>query len=589
MNPKQWQEKIEALFESDDTDDGQIDAALEQLSQAIAQTVNSAEKADLLKVRAGFWDSMFNRYEAWRDRCAYCQLRADDRDMQLQVAGEQIRRAEYFAEAELDEDSEDYDENLAAAAAKLEHEGINKLFELMHQHAADTDFALQVLSAWQNSFKYSPLHFHELILLARAATPHDRELQKAEALHYFELATSAWNSDTEPERLPPGYFYGLMGHILHGPSLDEALERFDALLQQHAEATLLEKKAELLIELEQFADARACFQAALQQPETETNHDELRQKMAACAADRQHYLNAQLNDLDASLSTVGSQHDKLDAVDQDRLSPDQANTLQRLSEMFADHLSAAKSGFHKAAEGLRAEFETETSQPSEQELDELRQLAERNATSFVTLINDQSVQLEQFEATQFDQPLLPWLIHTQSELAGYGLQPIAYYNNVLTQAQLGRQAQAQLWTDAQAQLALVAETVGNISIRRIQTWFADGTVIMTSDARGRSYWRSPRGVRAIAVDTLTSTEQMLRLHRAALALYLAEFPTAELKPVQTIDDLVQLENHVKSLNNRYRRETGLSSAEIRGMNTKQFTHFAPLMKAAYFEKLSLVD
>jgi hypothetical protein len=99
-------------------------------------------------------------------------------------------------------------------------------------------------------------------------------------------------------------------------------------------------------------------------------------------------------------------------------------------------------------------------------------------------------------------------------------------------------------------------------IMELQTHFANGFFICTSNAEAAGKLDSPPGVDAVHLLANTSLEEILASHGKRVAACLANNPGLSAGRMSTLDDVHRVQNTLQAIKAAYRRNKGISQEEL---------------------------
>jgi hypothetical protein len=560
-----------------------FDTTMELLDKKIAA---QPHEPALYRLRAQLYAAACDRLSAWQDWVRINALVPHDRDAALEMACLQYQLAVQIADAEMhgvddpnpmiDDGSRIADEWAGAAAdseariAHLRQQAIALLCSLMRQHADDSVFALQLLVVWNRLPVWEPWVHYTLILTALTAHPHHRELRKQEADYLVTLANAVAEDDN---KISSGYFADSLGSPCHALTVERALQAIDTLLNDGVEADLLSSKAALLTALQDYPGAADAYRQLAQaydhlltgaaqdaQAELIESRDRATTQAALCSAGRHAFIAAQFGDIDASMARF-------------------RDMQQALSERIAGDNDQWQ--LHNAEiDGAIAQWREATGDIATEPPEERRLLliasARKIAQKTVALINQQSIELHAIDGEA--QQVVLWFNQIAPQLEAAGLTLQAWFSHHATSPSMTEAACHQFWNDATHQFAFTAETVRQLRLRRLLSELSDGSLLVTADTRGTSYYASGPDIDTFQVFKDTSISDMIALHQARVALALAMTPGLHVRAVDSLSRLQEVENRMRVLKNRFRAEVGMTDAEIRGLHVDFHDYFSALLK-----------
>ncbi|MFZ6654372.1 hypothetical protein [Undibacterium sp. TJN19] len=580
-------------------DEADFDETMEMLAKHIAAHPDAAESAEFLRMRIALFDAAYDQVSAWKDRKSLLALQPDDIDNQLVVLTRQHRSAHWiasdaFAEKNLSpdgdalEDSDDEDEYAAldpereaafdalqeeidAYSATLENEAIHGLGVMMTVHAADITSVHKILQAWDDASIWSPWIYYASILWALAAHPHDVKLKKAKAGFLVSLCDAV---EEQTDKTPIGYFEHMIAGRFHAVTVFDAIAAIDEVDTLANEPVLLTQKANLLKALDDYPGAAAslrlaakAYENALQsssedeREDLQASLDDALQGAAACEAGRDAVHAAHFAALENSMA-------RLDNL------PHFAKGGEGAPDYVAEPLANLKTAvtqWQTASQALPAE-------PDEEEKLKLNGIAAKMATSTMSLVKWDQIELQPMQKASFMEDMNPWFDELAVELEKNGLQFLSWFQNPSNVAALKREAPGQCWVSAQGDFALVAEAAGKVRLKRCVSLFSDGSLMLTSDSRGGTYFVSGPKVRGFPVFKSTSITDMLKLHQARVIAQLAATPDLAVKPITSLAEIEAFENQLRTHGREFRLAHGITDREIRGMNVQFNDYFAGELK-----------
>lgn len=393
------------------------------------------------------------------------------------------------------------------------------------------------------------------ILTAQAADPHSIALKKAEARCLVEQV-----ADLGPDvtRAPLGYFNNITGGFLHAQTVDKARKAIDAVLAVEADAELMYDQGELLMALHRFPEAGACFtraadtlSAMLEKAPAEARatladgRDEALGRAALCARGPQGMIKEQIAEIYASMGQLAKQ-------------PGAATTpemkeLASLAEQREAEMAALESGPDPARKAM------------------LEGGARKLAGSIVTLLVREPIALHPLSAVALNDALEP-------ELQAAGMSRLALFDDPLSTGSMG-EAVGQLWTDAGGVTALTTDTAGGSRFLRTVTELSDGSMIMTANIRGRSFWQNADEIETVLFQQNTAAATLINVHQALVARRLALQPNLAVMPVRSLAQMEALENRIARLKNAFRLAHGVTAVEILGLNVRFRDVFTKFLQA----------
>jgi hypothetical protein len=584
--PNQFAElctRIDVYLHDEGDDDG--DELMELLEAAIAAHPGAAS---LYVARARMHDMACYVMEAAHDWEQALALAPGDRDAALQLARLRLRRPDQLAESvirsdkaaanpvaapvenEDDDEWDDWDEadeaRAEALARQLHASGTQALRDLMRAHVADFDFVLELLDTIDELHGLSPWVHYTLLLQALAAHPGITELKTREARFLVALAG---HCAIDSDETPAGYLETFFGHRYHVVTLDRAVRAIDAVTAIAADADLLSSKGELLIAMEQYQDAAAAFLHAADLFDAIADDD---------AAERAGHARAQAN-----LCSQGRS-----ALIEDQFTQMQG-AMEQLSEMRRNMGSEQDDAPDDMAASLaecRAAIDARSLEITPEQLAECARVAEKLAQQTVGLISFEPIALQPMTEAGLVGGLAPWYGVITPALQAAGLSFLLQFDNPTNTRMLGMQCQGQLWTDAGAGSALVAETVRNLTLKRMLTEFDDHSFLMTADDRGKSFWEPGPSITVMSVDADTPIGDIVALHLARVARRLADTPGLGTVPIDSLERLAQAENRIRESKIDFRFHHKITESEVRGMHMYFHDEFKALLTSAIETKLA---
>lgn len=612
MTTEEMREQVAKTFREElDFDD-----TMELLATHIAAHPGDAE---LLRLRISLFDAAYDHVSAWKDRKTLSALQPEDLDNQLAMLSRQHRSAHWIAsdafaermqalspdddgndseEDEENEEDQEYEqdqpldpETEAALAVlqdeadaysdALQNEAIDGFLQMMAVHAADAGKANKILSAWADTSIWNPWQHYTLILQALAAHPHEVAFKKEKA----RLLTSLCDAvEDDSVKTPIGYFEHLIAGRYHAISVYHAIAAIDEVDDLDTDPALLTSKANLLKTLDDYPAAAVClrqagiaYQAALQNASDEEREDlqfnlsEALRDASACEGGREAVHAAHFAELQSSMTRL----DDLPAMfmDKDSAANNMAGPLTELKSSLAEW---------QAASTIQAVA------PNEEEILELKTIAAKIANSSMSLVSWDQINILPMDIADFAEEMPSWFEEMEAVLNKTSLQFLSWFQNASNVAALKREAPGQCWLSASHDFALTLEAAGKARLKRCLSMFSDGSLMLTSDSRGGTYYVSGPHVHSFGVYKSTPLTEMLALHHARVRAHLADNPAIRIKPMDSLDDVEAFENLLRTHSREFRLANGMTDPEIRGMNVKFNDFFANELKREVADRIAIL-
>jgi hypothetical protein len=585
MKVEQMREQVDKVCRNE----ADFEETMNLLDTSIAA---SPDEPEFLRMRIELLDAAYDRVSAWKGRNELRALLPDDLDNHLAILRCQHRYAHWIANdffAERNETASPEDEEALAAiqaeadayVAQLQSGAVDGFLLLMQTHAGDVIAARQILDVWNDTFVWSPWNYYTMILQARAAHPHDASFKKDEAKFLVSICDSV---ETETDNPPIGYFDHLIAGRLHAVTIYQALAALDAVDDLRDDPELLKQKAQLLLALDDYAGAAASFKQAAQAYENalknvcdeereaiQTSLDDVLHEAAACDGGRAGVCAARFAMMEDALKQARNLQGRFGNV------PDDPN---HLSEPLGE------------AESAISEWETvvrdDPIEPTAEELETLDATAAKLANTTMSLVSWERIELSAMEKEAFQQEISPWFDELKVELGATGLQLHGWFQNPANVAALKCEAPGQYWLSPDQDVALVVEATHRVRLKRCVTEFSDGSLMLTADARGGSYWLSGPFVRSFSVFKSTPVKELQALHKARVAAHLAMTPGLKTKRMDGLSCIEEFENKLRAHSREFRLANGITDAEIRGMNVKFNDYFSKQIKREVAERIAVL-
>ncbi|MFZ6769724.1 hypothetical protein ACO0LM_21940 [Undibacterium sp. Di26W] len=609
MTIEQIREQVEKTFR----DEADFDDTMELLA---AHSVANPGDAELLRMRIALFDAAYDHVAAWKDRKTLLALQPEDLDNQLAMLSRQHRSAHWIADDAFaermqalspDDDSDGSDdegdsdegeeiepadpereaaltalqEEADAYADVLQNEAIDGFLQMMAVHAPDASSASKILAAWADTSIWNPWQHYTLILQALAAHPHEVALKKETARLLVSLCDT---SEEDSVKTPIGYFEHMIAGRYHAASVYHAIAAIDEVDDLDTDPVLLTSKAQLLKTLDDYPAAASClrqagiaYAAALQSADQEQREDlqsnlsEVLRDAAACEGGREAVHAAHFAELDSSMARLDDLPNTFMGKD------DVVNTM-------AGPLAELKSSL--------AEWQVASNNqpvgPTEEEMLELKNIATKIANSSMSLVSWDQIDILPMELADFAEEMPPWFDEMVAVLSKTSLQFLSWFQNMSNVAALKREAPGQCWLSPSHDFALTIEAAGRARLKRCLSMFNDGSLMLTADSRGSTYYVSGPHVHSFGVFKSTPLNDMLALHHARVQAHLAGRPGISIKPMDSLDNIEEFENLLRSHSREFRLANGMTDPEIRGMNVKFNDFFAIELKREVADRIAVL-
>lgn len=557
------------------------------LDTSIAASPNEPE---FLRMRIKLLDAAYDQVSAWKARNKLLALLPDDLDNHLAILTRQHRYAHWIANDFFEERSEAVSpEDEAALAtiqaeadayiAQLQSTAVDGFLYLMRTHVGDAIVARQILDAWSDAIIWSPWNYYTMILMARVAHPHDGGFKKDDARFMVSICEAVENEAANP---PIGYFDHMIAGRFHAVTVYQALAALDAVDDLRDDPELLKQKAQLLLALDDYAGASATFKQAAQAYENALKNvgDEEREAMQTSLDDVLHEAAA----CDGGRAGVYAARF---AMMEDALK--QARDLRgRFSDGHndTDYLGKPLAEAESAISEWEAAVRNEPTEPTAEELETLDVTAAKLANTTMSLVSWERIELSAMEKAAFQQEISPWFDELKVELGTTDLQLHGWFQNPANVAALKCEAPGQYWLSPDRDVALVVEATHRVRLKRCVTEFSDGSLMLTADARGGSYWLSGPYVRSFSVFKSTPVKELQALHKARVSAHLAMTPGLKTKRMDNLSCLEEFENKLRAHSREFRLANGITDPEIRGMNVKFNDYFSKQIKREVAERVA---
>ncbi len=574
--------ELEALVEAVLSADGDFDTAWARISTAIAAAPG---EAGLRRLRMRLAEASGMRVAQIKDLRVLCELAPQDRQLALNCALLEHRWAWQLAQEEASLDDSDAHDDTSAEDMQtwIESDAIRRLAALVNRHCHDAEFMVGLLAQWDEQIGSLPPWVRlRCTLQALAANVQDRRLQRDLALQWVSLSGFAPSVDLPEDRQPMGFAIDVYGNLQDALASGRALQHIDALLAEDPEdAELWQAKGRMHLGVSQFEAAAAASQRAADLWARETGDadqsdalssdraDEARELARRCAAGRAALASAWMQDLQLATARLG---DVLPAR------PDASEAAQAFLADLQTSSLQAQSELESVLETQGAQMLAAAQAPDEEALAAMDALAQRLAGSVLGAVALAPAQWRPIDSSTQD--LDPRLRAPESEYTALSLTPIGCLEHLDFSRQLGTLAAFRVWND-QAGGCLVSHAVaGSIDIVDIETEFSDGHQIITSASRGRNFMAGGPDVDGWHVDTNVPFADLLALHRARVALRLAQQPAVSVRAVQSLDDFIALQERQRRLKTHWRLQEGLSEFEALGVPVDKPEFFVPRFRRA---------
>ncbi|MFZ6723027.1 hypothetical protein [Undibacterium sp. Ji49W] len=597
MTTEQMRQQVEQTLR----DEADFDDTLELLATHIAA---HPDEAGFLQMRIALFDAAYDYTSAWQDRKALAVLQPENLDNQLAILSRQHQSADWIASDAFaeriqallpaDDDGEDSDKPVDPAqeaalaalqndadayAATLQSEAIDGFTQMMTTHHMDAGNARKILAAWVDANIWNQWQHYTLILQALAAHPHEVAFKKERARLLISLCDAV---EEDSVKTPIGYFEHLMGGRNHAISVYQAIAAIDEVDDLNADPALLTSKAQLLKILDDYVAAASClrlaataYEAILQRAGDEEREDlqanltQVLRDAIACEGGREAVQAAHFAELQSSMTRL----DDLPAMfmDKDSAANNMAGPLAELKSSLTEWQAASKN---------------QPAGPDEEEILELKNMAAKIANSTMSLVHWDPIAIIPMQLTGFAEEMPSWFEEMEAVLNKTSLQFLSWFQNASNVAALKREAPGQCWLSASHDFALTLEAAGKAHLKRCLSMFSDGSLMLTSDSRGGTYYVSGPHVHSFGVYKSTPLTEMLALHHARVQAHLADHPAIRIKPMDSLDDVEAFENLLRTHSREFRLANGMTDPEIRGMNVKFNDFFANELKREVAERIA---
>ncbi|SMC29084.1 hypothetical protein SAMN02745857_03586 [Andreprevotia lacus DSM 23236] len=548
---------------------------------------------------------------AWRDLYQLLALTPTDRTAALELALNQYQWAFRLVTA-LDASPEtfnnpdaharwqqmatllDWPQHRADGENWLKQDALARLEALLAAHSNDPAFVQDVLAQWPLTARDGWQRYTQ-ILNARSHHPRDFALRKAEALQRYELAGEGGG---DGDTAPAGYLETYSGARWSALKLAEVRELIEALLDEQGDDELFDTLGDLLETTSDYPAAAALRSRHADwlgsQPTDPADADaaevqqeriiRLRTQAAACQRGLEGVANLHLAQMQASIEAMQASMARFTADLSSWSKVGDAPGAETLDGALTHDLDQSMADL---AVTLRKEVAQRLQGPNAEELATLRKTARRLAGNTLSVIFTPEVVLRPLDPASAPDGPLPWFAEHAAELLALGLQRNVFFENLWTNKALGKQSQSELWLEPTQRCALTLDTaVGTQNrLRRIFSQLSDGTLLLTADTAGRGFWRAGHGTALITTPREMSTTSMLALHRAHLAVQLAQDPQLQVTPIDGLARLAELENQMQRNKQRAYEQDGITEDEVLGMHVRHHAAFSRLIKAEIQQQL----
>ena len=114
----------------------------------------------------------------------------------------------------------------------------------------------------------------------------------------------------------------------------------------------------------------------------------------------------------------------------------------------------------------------------------------------------------------------------------------------------------------------------------IDVQFSDGTQLVTTAGRGKTFMAGGPRIDTLHAEGTAPRAELLALHRARVALHLAEHPGLQLRPLRSVSEFPGVQDRQRQAKADFRLEHGLGRFEALGVSTDRTELFGPLLRAA---------
>jgi hypothetical protein len=96
----------------------------------------------------------------------------------------------------------------------------------------------------------------------------------------------------------------------------------------------------------------------------------------------------------------------------------------------------------------------------------------------------------------------------------------------------------------------------------LESWFSNGQFVVTSNAARAGMFDSPPAIHSLHLPDESSWDEILQAHNKQVSEYLEKNPAAEAVRLRNMEDVRRFQNELQRTKANYRRNTGLSKAEL---------------------------
>lgn len=598
-------EELRALVDKVFEDEADYDEVFALLGERIAVEPASVP---LLELRLRLLEAAYDQAGAWADMRRLAELKPEDLDLHLGTLRMQARWSGLIAESQhaeqfsaagadrLEEADEEESEAIQSSPeflavqerveqrdAALKAQAVAQYLDLMRERGQELPDARKIVQSWDEAMLWATWPAYVMAQEALRGHPREFEFLKREALCLAGLADQV---DGDGTKVAIGYFVDPIHGQIHARTAYDALEAIEKISGMEADRELQEARARLQEILGNYAAAaqshrllaRACEAALAGADEDESESLRMQMEGALKSAG-----NCDLGREAVHASYFASMDDALETAE--------ANMLE-MNRKLEERLGRAQTvpvqldDTRAALRDWRQNSATAKPGPTEEEQANLRTKAAQTAASIAGLVRFTPAVLSPMTREDFKTELSPWFDEIEPVLRGNGLQLLGWFQNLQNVEALKTEAPGQLWISPERDFILTAEATPRIRLKRCMSELSDGSLLLTTDARGSGMFSSGPRVDAFGVFKSSSLADMLAVHRARLGAKLARNPGLSAVPIDTLARAEAVESRLKKLASEFRMAEGITEPEIRGMNVQHHDFFAAELKRAVAERLA---
>jgi len=589
--PREWkgakvQQSLQELVEAAIDGEHDFDDVWKRLDEALVANPGDVQ-ARRLRIRLA--DGAGLRSEQLRDLQALCELDSNDREAALAFALGMHRWA-FLLVGEAGEGGEpesDDDEDAPDATDLMRAAAVRRIAALAEANAADAEFMDLLFEAWDERSLWQPWTRLRLALGAAAAQPGDRRMRRHLATAWLGLVGQAPSVELSEGQVPMGFTADVYGELQDALIAERALAALDDSLRAGGNsAARLARRARLNVAVSRFAEAAADYAAAAadyrRQAQQESGDAERREELLGqaeeaaemarrCAGGREALTAYQLAQMNEALAGLGSMFaERSDAS---------AEARQFLAEMRAESERTRNELTNQLEKDAPAMMQ-QAREPDEQALAEIGALAERLAASIPGSVSFVAAEWREHDWARWAPELDPRLLQADARLRALGLERIGLVEHVDHGRRFGQPVLFGVWIHPLRDMLVSHVALRELELLDVESELDDGRQFATTTGRARNYMVGGPRVDTLHVDGDLPWDEVLALHRARVALALAQAPGSSASPFGGIADFLALQERQRVAKTAYRLKVGLSDFEALGIPGGPPEHFVPLVQAA---------